>query len=71
MMTLMHGWRGNTLLVNGTANPVARVPRRLVQLHLVNGSNARIYDLAFGDDRPFHWIALEAASLRGRSNCGP
>lgn len=30
MMTLMHGRRGDTLLVNGTANPVARVPRRLV-----------------------------------------
>jgi blue copper oxidase len=59
MMTLMHGRRGDTLLVNGTANPVARVPRRLVRLRLVNGSNARIYYLAFGDNRPFHWIASE------------
>ena len=63
MMTLMHGRRGDTLLVNGTANPVARVPRRLVRLRLVNGSNARIYDLAFGDDRPFHWIASEGGLL--------
>src|SRR5918993_1265844 len=63
MMTLMHGRRGDTLLVNGTANPVARVPRRLVRLRLVNGSNARIYDLAFGDNRPFHWIASEGGLL--------
>lgn len=63
MMTLMHGRRGDTLLVNGTVNPVARVPRRLVRLRLVNGSNARAYDLAFGDNRPFHWIASEGGLL--------
>ena len=63
MMTLMHGRRGNTLLVNGTVGPVARVPGRLVRLRLVNGSNARIYHLAFEDDRPFHWIASEGGLL--------
>ncbi|WP_205769673.1 multicopper oxidase family protein [Microvirga sp. KLBC 81] len=63
MMTLMHGRRGDTLLVNGTANPVTRVPRRLVRLRLVIGSNARIYDLAFGDNRSFHWIASEGGLL--------
>jgi FtsP/CotA-like multicopper oxidase with cupredoxin domain len=63
MMSIMHGRRGDTLLVNGTANPVARVPRRLVRLRLVNGSNARIYDLAFEDDRLFHWIASEGGLL--------
>lgn len=63
MMTLMHGRRGDTLLVNGTVNPVARVPRRLVRLRLVNGSNARIYHLSFGDNRPFHWIASEGGLL--------
>lgn len=50
-------------MVNGTVNPVARVPRGLVRLRLVNGSNAREYDLAFADDRPFHWIASEAGLL--------
>lgn len=47
MMSLMMGRRGNTLLVNGTPNPVARVPRRLARLRFVNGSNARIFNLAF------------------------
>jgi FtsP/CotA-like multicopper oxidase with cupredoxin domain len=63
MMSAMHGRRGDTLMVNGTVNPVARVPRGLVRLRLVNGSNAREYDLAFADDRPFHWIASEGGLL--------
>src|SRR3546814_12219223 len=50
-------------MVNGTVNPTARVPRGLVRLRLVNGSNAREYDLAFADDRPFHWIASEGGLL--------
>ncbi len=63
MMTTMQGRRGDTLLVNGTPNAVARVPARLVRLRLVNGSNARIYGLSFDDDRPFHWIASEGGLL--------
>jgi blue copper oxidase len=63
MMTLMHGRRGNTLLVNGTPDAQARVPARLVRLRFVNGSNARTYALAFDDGRPMHWIASEAGLL--------
>jgi blue copper oxidase len=63
MMTLMHGRRGNTLLVNGTPDAQARVPARLVRLRFVNGSNARTYELAFDDGRPMHWIASEAGLL--------
>ena len=63
MMVAMHGRRGDTLMVNGTVNPVARVPRGLVRLRLVNGSNAREFDLAFTDGRSFHWIASEGGLL--------
>lgn len=63
MMTMMQGRRGNTILVNGTPNATARVPRRIVRLRLVNGSNARIYDVSFSDDRLFHWIASEGGLL--------
>jgi FtsP/CotA-like multicopper oxidase with cupredoxin domain len=63
MMDLMQGRRGDTLLVNGTPNPVASVPRGLVRLRLLNGSNARMYHLAFEDRRTFHWIASEAGLL--------
>ena len=64
MMTTMQGRRGNTTLVNGTANPFARVPGGLVRLRLVNGSNARIFDLSFDDQRTFHWIASEGGLLK-------
>lgn len=63
MMTTMHGRRGDTLLVNGTVNPVAKVPPRLVRLRMVNGANARFFDLAFSDARIFHWIASEGGLL--------
>ncbi len=63
MMTLMAGRRGDTMLVNGTVNPIARVPRQLVRLRFVNGSNARIFDLSFRDGRTFHWIASEGGLL--------
>lgn len=63
MMTLMQGRRGDTILANGTPNAVARVPGRLVRLRLVNGSNARIFDLSFEDGRAFHWIASEGGLL--------
>ena len=62
-MFMMHGMRGDTMLVNGTLNAVARVPRGLVRLRLVNGSNARVYDLSFNDGRTFHWIGSDAGLL--------
>lgn len=63
MMATMHGRRGDTLLVNGTPDPVARVPRKRVRLRLVNGANARAFYLVFADKRPFHWIASEGGLL--------
>ena len=63
MMTAMQGRRGNTTLVNGTPNAFARVPGRLVRLRFVNGSNARIFDLSFDDQRTFQWIASEGGLL--------
>lgn len=63
MMTVMSGARGDTLLVNGTANAYAPVPARRVRLRIVNASNARDYHLAFDDGRAFHWIATDSGLL--------
>jgi FtsP/CotA-like multicopper oxidase with cupredoxin domain len=63
MMDLMHGFFGDTLLVNGAIEPVASVPAGLVRLRLLNAANARIFDLRFGDRRPFHVIAGDAGLL--------
>ena len=63
MMVAMQGRRGATILANGTPNALARVPSRLVRLRFVNASNARIFDLSFGDARAFHWIASDGGLL--------
>lgn len=45
---------GDSLLVNGTPNPVLEVPAQVVRLRLLNGSNARVYNLGLdnGEDLP-------------------
>jgi FtsP/CotA-like multicopper oxidase with cupredoxin domain len=62
-MFLMHGMRGDTMLANGTRNAVARVPRGLVRLRLLNASNARVYDFSLSDGRNFYWIGSDAGLL--------
>lgn len=63
MMGVMAGYRGDTLIVNGVAAPVARVPAGLVRLRLLNGANARFFDLQFSDRRIFHVIASDGGYL--------
>jgi blue copper oxidase len=63
MMDMMHGFRGDTLLVNGAAGPAARVPVGFVRLRLLNAANARTFDLRFGDRRAFFVIAGDAGYL--------
>ncbi len=63
MMSMMQGARGDTVLVNGTPDALARVPGGLVRLRLLNASNARAYHLSFTDARTFHWIATDGGLL--------
>lgn len=62
-MDIMAGYRGDTIIVNGVVSPVARVPAGLVRLRLLNGANARIFDLRFSDGRPFQVIASDGGYL--------
>jgi len=62
-MTLMGGVLGDTICVNGAVQPVADVPRGLVRLRLLNGSNARFYDFSFADGRRFHQVASDGGLL--------
>lgn len=59
MMDIMHGVIGNYMLVNGTMWPNLDVPRGLVRLRILNGSNSSIYRLAFRDNRSFYQIATD------------
>ena len=63
MMDIMHGMTGDTILVNGQVGSVAAVPKAVVRLRLINGSNARIYSLFSSDDRPIHLIATDGGYL--------
>ena len=63
MMDLMHGFQGDTLLVNGAIAPVAKVPASFVRLRLLNAANARKCDLRFSDRRPFYVVGSDAGLL--------
>jgi FtsP/CotA-like multicopper oxidase with cupredoxin domain len=63
MMSLMHGFTADTMVVNGQTGAVAKVPKGIVRLRLLNGSNARIYRLSFSDNREMHLIASDGGYL--------
>jgi blue copper oxidase len=62
-MDVMAGYRGDSIIVNGVEAPVARVPAGLVRVRLLNGANARFFDLYFSDDRTFQVIASDGGYL--------
>jgi blue copper oxidase len=62
-MAIMHGSRGDTIIVNGAIGPVAGVPKSIVRLRLLNAANARNFRLSFDDGRDFHVIANDNGYL--------
>lgn len=62
-MDLMSGYLGNTVLVNGTADPELSLAATRYRFRLLNGSNARIFRVAFGDNRAFDVIAGDGGLL--------
>ncbi|WP_030160479.1 multicopper oxidase family protein [Glycomyces sp. NRRL B-16210] len=54
---------GDEIIVNGTRGPYVEVTTRLVRLRLLNGSNSRLYNFGFGDDRAFQLIATDGGLL--------
>ncbi|MEY8120007.1 multicopper oxidase domain-containing protein [Falsihalocynthiibacter sp. BN13B15] len=63
MAEQMTGFLGDTMLINGQIGATAVVPRGVVRLRLLNGSNARIYTLALSDNRPMHLVATDSGLL--------
>jgi FtsP/CotA-like multicopper oxidase with cupredoxin domain len=60
---LMHGFLGDTVMVNGRLRAEFPVPQGIVRLRLVNGANARNFDLTFEDGRSFALIATDQGYL--------
>jgi len=51
------------IMVNGVIQPRTSVPRGLVRLRLLNGSNGRFFNFTFTDGRVFHVIAGDGGFL--------
>ena len=63
MMDSMTGFLGNVVLVNGQPNFILPVAARPYRLRLLNGSNARVYKLAYSDNTPLTVIATDGGLL--------
>lgn len=60
---MMAGFLGTTLLVNGRPDYVLSVATRAYRLRLLNGSNSRIYKLAFNDGTPLVVIGTDGGLI--------
>ncbi len=63
MMTQMMGFIGDKILVNGRPEAKLDVATRAYRLRVLNGSNARIYKLAWSDGSPLNVIGTDGGLL--------
>ena len=63
MQGRMTGFLGDTMVVNGQIGATAVVPRAVVRLRLLNGSNGRIYTLSMRSGRQMHLVATDSGYL--------
>jgi FtsP/CotA-like multicopper oxidase with cupredoxin domain len=63
MMDRMMGFLGERILVNGRPDFVLPVATRAYRLRLLNGSNSRVYKLAWNDGSPLTVIATDGGLL--------
>lgn len=59
----MAGIQGNDILVNGIVRPKYNVTQKQMRFRILNGSNARSYNLEFSDQREFMQIASDGGLL--------
>jgi len=57
------GVKGDTVLVNGAITPVLEVPVQVVRFRILTGSNSRIYNFGFSDNREFYQIGTDGGLL--------
>ena len=64
MGEVMTGYMGETILVNGEASPFAEVTTRFYRLRILNGSNARIYNLTLSNNADLIIIGNDGGLLK-------
>ncbi len=64
MGEVMTGYMGETIIVNGVASPFAEVKTKFYRLRILNGSNARIYNLALSNNADITIIGNDGGLLR-------
>lgn len=62
-MDIMHGFRGDAVLVNGQLRPIAKAPRGLVRLRLINAATSSPFDLSLESGRPLVLIGVDQGLL--------
>ncbi len=63
MDEIMTGYTGEYVLVNGTYAPFHNVATRNYRLRILNGSTARVYNLALSDNQSFDVIGTDGGLL--------
>jgi suppressor of ftsI len=63
MMQKMQGFLGDQIMINGRPDFTLSVATRAYRLRLLNGSNSRIYKLAWDDGTPIKVIATDGGLL--------
>ncbi len=63
MMDVMTGYFGETVIVNGVASPFLSVDTRWYRFRIVNGSTARIYNLALSNGADINVIGNDGGLL--------
>ncbi len=63
MMQRMQGFLGDQIFINGRPNVVLPVATRPYRLRLLNGSNSRLYKLAWDDGTPITVIGVDGGLL--------
>ena len=60
---IMTGYLGEKIIVNGIHSPFASVSKGWYRLRILNGSTARVYNLAFSNNMTFHVIGADGGLL--------
>ena len=64
MEEVMAGFMGESIVVNGVYSPYTEVATRYYRLRILNGSNARVYNLAFSNNADMAIIGNDGGLLK-------